>query len=59
MMGRTSRAPISARRLNVDKDQGLWSGLLSYTSCVLYPVIVYARIKVYFIFEINFTVAMV
>ena len=31
-------APISARRFNVDKDQGLRSGLLSYTTRVLYPV---------------------
>ena len=38
MMGRTSSTPISACRLNVDKDQGLRSGLLSYTSHVLYPV---------------------
>ena len=29
IMGRTSSAPNSALRLIVDKDQGLWSGLLS------------------------------
>ena len=27
-MARTSRAPISAGRLKVDKDLGLWSGIL-------------------------------
>ena len=36
-MGRTSSAPISARSMNVDKVEGLLSGLLSYTSRLLYP----------------------
>ena len=32
LKGRTSSAPISARRLEVDKVQGLRSGILTFTS---------------------------
>ena len=68
MMGRTSSAPIYDNRFNVDKVQGLWSGILTYTSLVLHQINVETRVKAFFrwleivlinIFEINSTVTAV
>ena len=47
-MGRTSSAPNSARRLKVDKVQGLQSRILTFTSLVLHPVNVETRVKAFY-----------
>ena len=51
--------PNSARRLSVDKAQGLQSGILTITSLALHPVSVETRVKAFIIFEINLTVTIV
>ena len=52
ILGRTSSVPNSAHRLNGDKAQGLRSGILTYTSLVLYQINVEARVKA-FIYKLN------